>query len=292
MSSQAEKPQKNPSPKAKGASDARANQFPRSAELPAQSPKYWAKEKDRYVRQLLIGDIETLTGRPLLVYFSQLDQEINHTDPDDISEILLGITGDACDLFIQTPGGNIDATEKIISILRQRTNDYRVIVPSWAKSAGTVIAISSSKIVLGINSELGPIDPQVKTTNAGYVPAELLAKDPAQPQHIRDLFQLAVDRTRALATDVLKRGMMSGKSDVEVQDVINKISSSTGYKSHGAVIDNSEAKQLGLDVEYLPPDDELWRRLWLLYCLYDYDSKAKGLGKIFEGAKYSIGRPK
>ena len=116
-----------------------------------------------------------MTARPLLVYFSQLDQEINHTDPDDISEILSGIPGQSCDFFIQTPGGNVDATEKIISMLRQRAPDYRVIVPSWAKSAGTVIAISSSQIVLGINSELGPIDPQVKTA-MGYIPAELLAK--------------------------------------------------------------------------------------------------------------------
>ena len=33
-------------------------QFPRSGELPTQSSKYWAKEKDRYLRQLLISDIE------------------------------------------------------------------------------------------------------------------------------------------------------------------------------------------------------------------------------------------
>lgn len=275
----------------KNPSKARDDQFPRSQALPAQSPKYWAKEKDRYIRQLLIGDIELATGRPLLVYFSQLDQEINHTDPDDIAEILSGISGQSCDFFIQTPGGLVDATEKIISILRQRTPDYRVIVPSWAKSAGTVIAISSNKIVLGINSELGPIDPQVKIQET-YIPAELLAKDPAQPQHVRDFFQLAVDRMRAMATDVLKRGMMQGKTDVEVADVINKISSSAGYKSHGAVIDYTEAHQLGLVVDYLPPDDELWQRLWLLYCLYDYDSKAKNLGKIFEGIKYSISRPK
>lgn len=271
---------------------AREIAFPRSKTLPAQSPKYWAKEKDRYIRQLLIADIEEITGRPLLVYFSQLDQEISHTDPDDISEILSGINGKSIDLFIQTPGGNVDATEKIISILRQSSSDYRVIVPSWAKSAGTVIAISSNKIILGINSELGPIDPQIKTTNIGIVPCELLAKDPAQPQHVRDLFQQAVDRTRTMATDLLKKGMMKGKTDADVQDVITKISSSAGYKSHGAVIDFTEANQLGLAVEYLDSGDELWKRLWLLYCLYDYDSKAKNFGKIFEGVKYSISRPK
>lgn len=265
--------------------------FPRSSEPPGQSPKYWVKEKDRYLRQLLISDIESVTGRPLIVFFSQLDQEINHTDPDDLSEILLGVQAQEADLLIQTPGGNVDATEKIISLLRQRLSKYRVIVPSWAKSAGTIIALSAEKIVLGINSELGPIDPQFRT-QMGNIPCELLAQDPQQPHHIRQLAQLTVDRNRILATDLLKNGMMKGKDDKDIQDVISKISSANGYKSHGAVIDHSEATALGLAVEYLEHDEEVWKRIWLLYCMYDYDTKAKSIGKIFEGRYFSIGRPK
>jgi ClpP class serine protease len=91
------------------------------------------------------------------VYFAQLDQEISHTDPDDISEILQGIQCDEIDVLIQTPGGSVDACEKIISVLKHSLKSYRVIVPSWAKSAGTVIALSSSQIVLGLNSELGQL---------------------------------------------------------------------------------------------------------------------------------------
>ncbi len=266
--------------------------FPRSGEPPQQSPKYWVKEKDRYLRQLLIRDIEAVTKRPLVVFFSQLDQQINHTDPDDLSEILLGVKEKEADLFIQTPGGNVDATEKIISILRQRLNTYRVIVPSWAKSAGTIIALSANKIVLGVNSELGPIDPQFQMSDGGWIPGELLAGNEQLPYHVRELARLTVERNKILATDLLKKGMMKGKTDQEVVDLIGKISSANGYKSHGAVIDHGEAKAIGLDVEYLEPSDAIWSRLWLLYCMYDYDSKAKNLGKIFEGLHYSIGRPK
>jgi ClpP class serine protease len=266
-------------------------QFPRSSDIPRQSPKYWAKEKDRYLRQLLISDIEAETGRPLIVYFSQLDQQITHTDPDDLSEIIQGIGGRSADLLIQTPGGIVDATEKIISLLRKSFDDYRVIVPSWAKSAGTVVALSSSRIVFGINSELGPIDPQW-TTNSGTWPCELLAKDPSFPQHVRDSAQLATDRMRELAKQILETGMMSAVDEAARRSVIEKISSSTGYMSHGAVIDYDEANDLGLSVEYLEPGSDLWRRIWLLYCLYDYDSKAKGLGKVFEGNVFSISRPK
>jgi len=120
----------------------------------------------------------------------------------------------------------------------------------------------------------------------------LLAGNDKLPYHVRELARLTVERNKILATDLLKKGMMKGKSDKEIDDLIGKISSASGYKSHGAVIDHGEAKAIGLDVEYLEPANGTWSRLWLLYCMYDYDSKAKNLGKIFEGAYYSIGRPK
>lgn len=270
---------------------AAADPFPRSQGLPTQSPKYWVKEKDRYLRQLLIRDIEAASGRPLFVYFSQLDQEITATDADDVAEILSGIVGDTADLLIQTPGGNVDATEKIISILKHRLKSFRVIVPSWAKSAGTVISLSSDEIVFGLNSELGPIDPQLRTAS-GTFPCEILAQDPAIPKHVRDMMEMAVKRMRTLATDILQDGMCKTKKPHEVEEIIKKISSSTGYHSHGAVIDYDEAIALGLAARYVEPDTDEWKRYWLLYCMYDYDTKAKGLGKICEGSKFSIARPK
>lgn len=166
-----------------------------------------------------------------------------------------------------------------------------MIVPSWAKSAGTVIALSASEIVLGINSELGPIDPQMMV-NGMQIPCELLAKDPAQPFHIQQVMQMAVDRNRQLAFNLLQNGMMKGKSRQEIDDILAKISSASGYMSHGAVIDFGEAKSLGLSVSFLPPNDSIWKQLWLLYCMYDYDTKANGVGRIIEGEKFSISRPK
>lgn len=264
--------------------------FPRGALTPSQSPKYWVKEKDRYLRQLLIKDIQGATKRPLFVYFAQLDQSINHTDPDDLSEILSGIEGSEADFFIQTPGGNVDATEKLIGILRQRLKSWRVIVPSWAKSAGTVIALSSENIVLGINSELGPIDPQW-IANGMNIPCEILSTDPTQPHHLRELAKLAVQRMRQLASNILSSGMMKGKTQPEIEEVLSKITSASGYKSHGAVIDYDEARALGLSVSFLPPDDEIWKQLWLLYCMYDFDTKANGIGRIIECDKFTISRP-
>lgn len=83
---------------------------------------------------------------------------------------------------------------------------------------------------------------------------------------------------------------MSSKKEKEIQDVLAKISSTNGYKSHGAVIDYNEAEILGLSVQFLAPDDELWKRIWLLYCMYDYDTKAHAIGRLVEGGKFSIAR--
>lgn len=266
------------------------SQFPRTADLPTQSAKYWAKEKDRYLRQLLIQDIEAATGRPLVVYFAQLSQQIDHTDPDDIAEIISAIDEKSVDIFIQTPGGLVDATEKIVSVLQKKFDDYRVIVPSWAKSAGTVIALSSSSIVFGINSELGPIDPHWQV-NGMQVPCELIATDPKFDQHVQQMARLAAQRMSQMAGDILARGMLSGSDHTVIEGVIQKVSASTGYMSHGAVIDFGEAQSLGLKSEFIQPTEKLWQQIWLLYCMYDYDSRLKNLGKIIEGNKFSISRP-
>lgn len=266
-------------------------QFPRKSQLPSQSSKFWAKEKDRYLRQLLISDIEKLTGRELVVYFAKLSEGINHSDPDDLSEVLEGVSGKDIDLIIQTPGGMVDAIEKFVTVLRQLKMRYRVIVPSLAKSGGTVIAMSAEKILLGVNSELGPIDPQFVMPDLGPVPCQYIAADETQPPTIRALAKSAVVRMRQLAERILSEGMLNGKSQDELRAVIEKVSSSDTYNSHGAVIDFSEAKALGLAAEWMPSEGDLWRSIWLLYCCYDHDVKLRGIGKIVEGATNSIARP-
>ena len=97
-------------------------------------------------------------------------------------------------------------------------------------------------------------------------------------------------RARALAEKYLREGMLSGKDEKEVKKVVEKISSAQSYGSHGAVIDHKEAKGIGLSVEYMGPSSTIWRRVWLLHCLYDYDTRHNNLGKVFEGALYSIMR--
>lgn len=266
-------------------SSTRRSYFPRTSHLPPQSPKYWVKEKDRYLRQLLIEDIQDLTQRELIVYFTHQSM-IDFRDADDLSEVLDDCKTKNVDLMLQTPGGIIDACEKVISILKLRLGTYRVLIPSWAKSAGTIITLASSEIVMGVNSELGPIDPQFNN-----IPAEFIRDDPNHAYPIRKIAESAISRTRRLAKQVLSQGMLHNVDPKHIDSLVDQLSSAQSYSSHGAVINAEEVKSFGLNVQFLPPDDELWRKMWLLYCMYDYDCQRNGYAKVFEGVRVSIARP-
>jgi ClpP class serine protease len=73
-------------------------------------------------------------------------------------------------LIIHTPGGEIGAAETIVSYLRSKFESIEVVVPAFAMSAGTMISLAAERIVMGRQSQLGPIDPQIGV-NGRYVSA-------------------------------------------------------------------------------------------------------------------------
>lgn len=264
-----------------------AEAFPRGLELPSQSPLFWVNNKDRYLRQLLISDIQAETGRDLVVYFSDCDKtsaQIDQLDDIYLSELLAARKSDKVDLLIETNGGFTDATEKVCSVLLNARIDLRVIVPRRAKSNGTVIAFCGTSILMGCDSELGPIDPFV-----GGIPADFVRK--AGPALNNPLLVLqadsAVSQTRKLASQLLARGMLNGKSPADIDALLDKLATRNVYHSHGAVIDADEAKGIGLNVVRYESNDPLWKKFWLLRSMYAYDCQVHQYSKIFEGKMIS-----
>jgi len=261
--------------------------FPRSTDLPQQSPLFWVTHKDRYLRQLLIQDIQQQTGRDLIVYFTDCDRSqsgIDQTDDTFLTELLDGVSRSQVDLFLETNGGGTDGTEKICSLLRQRAPDLRVIVPRRAKSNGTVIALCGSDILLSSTSELGPIDPSMNN-----IPVEFVINAPAGAVNAIEL-QIAktfLAQTRKLAKYLLCTGMMKTLKPADVEAVVDKLASRSQYHSHGSVIDVNEAISLGLSVKNIDSKDPLWQRIWLLRTMYSYDCGRNGYSKIFEGQRVS-----
>lgn len=268
-------------------------QFPRGSALPRQSALYWVAEKDRYLRQLMIRDIQEMTGRQLIVYFTDCETpdtaaQIHPADDAFLAEVLKPAHGKPIDLMLETNGGYTDATEKVVALLRVCAPDLRVIVPRRAKSNGTLVALAAQEIVMGPMSELGPIDPNIVLGPQNQVPAQFVLNSQGVDPVIFQVATYAVAQTRKLATTLLQTGMMANKH-LEIDEVVNKLATRDHFHSHGSVIDADEAAALHLNVNKLDVHDELWQKIWLLRCMYAHDLRQSGLIKFFEGAFISNG---
>ena len=74
-------------------------------------------------------------------------------------------------VVLETNGGYIDVAERIASTLRHHYDEVDFVVPNFAMSAGTVLVMSGDSIHMDYYAVLGPIDPQVKKAEVGFVPA-------------------------------------------------------------------------------------------------------------------------
>jgi Serine dehydrogenase proteinase len=260
--------------------------FPRGKTHPNTSPLFWVENKDRYLRQLLIRDIEAETTIPLCVYFasSEMPSRITQEDVGRLYEIVKPYRGEKFDLLIETAGGATDAAEALVSMLRSLKSRFRVIVPNRAKSNGTLICLAAYQIVMGITSELGPIEPAVSGIPSNIL---VLQEYATRAFSLHKLGTFALDQTRKLAEQLLLTGMLDGKTQAEVSKIVDQLCSRKFYPSHGSVINHEEAGKLGFNVEYLDAGSTLWDKFWLLYCMYMFDSKTRGLSKIFEQRKFS-----
>jgi hypothetical protein len=121
----------------------------------------------------LFGILEdTHPPRRLICYVAGAGGMIDATDAAPMGGMLDSIGEcDNLDLMLNSPGGFGEAAEKLVEMCRARCrNEFRVIVPNYAKSAGTIIALGADRIVAAKDrSELGPIDPQYRIVIAGQL---------------------------------------------------------------------------------------------------------------------------
>lgn len=78
-----------------------------------------------------------------------------------IHDLLCKKQFESLDVVLQTPGGDIDAAFLIAKILKKKAKIVNIIVPLYAKSAGTLMCLVGNEIFLTDLSELGPLDTQI-----------------------------------------------------------------------------------------------------------------------------------
>lgn len=262
---------------------------------PKKTPMYEAIHASRYHRQEQIKLIQQTEGTKLISYVSGSANLIDRDDILGFVDLLHNVrTGENLDLMLHTPGGDIDAAEKLITMVRTRVGNgrLRIIVPDFAKSAGTLMALGADMILMSDTSELGPIDPQITLRDThgnllrhsvqAYIDAyetyaELLHKNPVDtvastmlskldPAFLK-LCSAACDRAQKFAESQLRFGMFRSGEPGNFTQIASELMSTKKWLSHGQMIGWADAQSIGLNVEHLDIESERWQAYWRLYSL-------------------------
>ncbi len=274
-------------------------------------------------RRDLLRDIEAHTQRNVLNYSATAtgaSGEIMFT-PDILNLTRVMTLGDGLkgvDLILNSPGGRPEIAEKIITTLRHFYNDdFRVIVPEFAKSAATIVCLGADKILMGYCSELGPIDPQmavpdgkgniqfrsahaiIESVDAYVAKAHAAIKEKMPFQaYVRLLdfhpdltfveeYRLAKRLSQEIAERWLKAKMLE-KDPQKAKSTAEELSSADKLFSHGRAIDYRYARdELGLSIEYLRPGHALWEKVWELH-IRNQLTHYSGSVKIIESSNLTM----
>ena len=192
-------------------------------------------------------------------------------------------------LILHTPGGMAEAAQTIVDYLRSKYSAIDVVIPTYAMSAGTMIALGCDRIVMGKQSQLGPTDPQLIVDNRPFsahsiveqfeeAKAEisgspvlahawapvLRAFGPALLQEARK----SISYGQTLVEQWLKNFMFSGYSNsAALASEIAKHFGGNQHGSHGRRISRDEARVKHLKVIDLEDDQHLQEQILTLYHL-------------------------
>lgn len=175
------------------------------------------------------------------------------------------------DLLLHTPGGDVAATESIVDYLQQMfAGNVRAIVPQLAMSAGTMMACSCKEIVMGKQSSLGPVDPQINGIPAHGILEEFgraLRETQANPATI-PVWQAivakyhpaligecekAIQWSDEMVRDWLRRNMFRDEKDPQalIDAIVVELTDHALTKSHSRHLSAARCKQLGLRVSMM-----------------------------------------
>ncbi len=207
-------------------------------------------ERQRNSRVILLVHRQeqmSLLGFPLVKFINMEDSEeilrvLEMTEPEkDI------------DLVLHTPGGLVLAAVQIARAINHRKGKVRVVVPHYAMSGGTLIALAADEIIMSKNAVLGPVDPQL-----GEYPAPSLVRllkekninDIDDNTFVKaDIAQKAINQLKDTISTLLKRTQSEDKAN-ELAALLTE-----GHWTHDFPITCEYAQSIGLKVSNdIPPE--------------------------------------
>ncbi|WP_157652443.1 SDH family Clp fold serine proteinase [Burkholderia ubonensis] len=218
--------------------------------------------------------------RDFIVVSRGIERQL-HTD---LTNLLKDKTRPKVTVFLTTYGGDPHGGFRFARCLRHNYEHVRLVVPSFCKSAGTLIAIAANELAIGDFGELGPLDVQVikpselAERGSGLEVMEALNISAAHAQQVFSQNLVDLRQTWRLSTklagefagilaaaavqplyaqiDPARLGEMQRAMRIALEygDRLSSASHSlrtgaleqlvSGYPSHSFVIDRKEARQL------------------------------------------------
>lgn len=234
------------------------------------------------VRRKYVAAVAKKTGRNVIFYYSGWLQKprIEEAAVNDKDKQAFMVTihkmdrSKGLDLILHTPGGDLAATESIIDYLHKMfDNDIRAIVPQISMSAGTIMALSCKEIMMGKQSNLGPIDPQIGGVACQAVLDEFnsakedIKRNPSSiplwqsivgkyhPTFLGKCKQ-SIEWSEALVEEWLLINMCNGDKKL-AKKIIKEFSDHSTQKSHARHISLNKCKDVGLKIVEMESDHDL-----------------------------------
>jgi ClpP class serine protease len=188
---------------------------------------------------------------------------MRHIDIDDAESVLRAIRetppGRPIEIVLHTPGGLVLAARQIAAALADHDGKVTAVVPHYAMSGGTMIALAADEILVDGHAALGPIDPQVGQYPAASLVAvaELPGARKDETLILADISRKALHQVRVFASQLLEQHMPADQAR-EVARIL-----STGLWTHDHPLMPRELQGLRLPVKVGVPEEE--RKLLRLY---------------------------
>jgi hypothetical protein len=260
-----------------------------------------------------IGELRD--GRNVIFYASAFLQkpevpgtfiQITYEDLNGFMSTLYGMQWDkGLTLLLHTPGGLPTAAETIVEYLFQKFDYIEVIIPTYAMSAGTMISLAANKIIMGRQSQLGPIDPQMPMGER-FVSAQSIVdqfekakneilENPKMahvwypilqsigPALLQEA-QNALNYSQRIVENWLKSRMFAYREDKEklAQEAAKFFRDASVHLSHGRRISREEARQQEIIIEDLEDNQELQEHVLTAYHLITIAFEKSPATKIIE----------
>ena len=119
--------------------------------------------------KIQLSNISEHRGNRTVIFYAsaflQKQSNILSIAREDINGLMAMLYGMPTDkgltLILHTPGGDPNAVESLVEYLHSKFDYIETIVPYLAMSGGAMISLASDFLLLGKQSQLGPIDPQL-----------------------------------------------------------------------------------------------------------------------------------